>query len=132
MDVISHIIFATSMQEPTLGVVIGAVLPDVFALKRTTTPNVFYKFTHSLSFPFILFFINFDIFIGVCSHIALDAITHGEKFSPQFFYPFSSLRIKGIMEWEFFNKTYFIGLLIIVISWCVRISIGYPWLQFVR
>jgi hypothetical protein len=69
---------------------IGSLIPDISLIgnelkfkkfdKWNVRGKVFYDITHSLYFPFLLFFINWNLFLGVLIHILVDIPFHSSSF----------------------------------------------------
>lgn len=124
MDLLTHAVVgaATSWSVPA---VVGSVLPDLpqLFLKRTSEPSDWYKLTHSLPFAWICYMGHPMLGVGVFSHIMLDCLTHGRRWSPFLLYPIKWQPFGGMFsEWEFFNRAWKFGL---GVSLCyVAIRIG--------
>lgn len=102
--------------RPFVGAMV-AVLPDlVLGVKRRKFPNKAYKITHSWIGLLVCAFAPGYIFWPYLSHILLDIPTHGKDWAPRLFYP-SSICIPA-SEWEFFNISWWIGL-ILAFLWVV-------------
>lgn len=125
MDIVSHIIFANALTGPNIYSTIGAVIPDLTMIKRKPYPDKYYLLMHSPIMSIVLFIINPYLGIGHFSHIFLDFFTHGKDFAPRLFYPFSDYRITIFQEWEFFNKSFWIGLFIVLIAVAIRIDLTF-------
>lgn len=125
MDIISHLIFNYScsniVMESLVLSSIGSIIPDLTMIKRKRNPDLYYKVMHSLPTVAVLYFVNHSLAFGLFTHIFLDFFTHGNKFSPFLFFPSSSNNTL-FKEWEFFNLSFFIGILIIGIMSIIQIG----------
>ena len=131
MDIISHAIAGASagyyFGNPVLGAVIG-ILPDLPLIgRRKTNPTELYKFTHSALFLVVCCAIAYSlgclpiVFCALLSHLLLDLPTHGAVWFPRVFWPIE-VNIYRAYEWEFFNKSWWMGLLVLIIwssAWLV-------------
>lgn len=125
MDIVSHFVagFSSGLYfgKPLTGAAI-AVLPDLVIMgERKLKPTRFYIVTHSFLFLLIctLFAeLAFDLgvltFVSIVSHLLLDLTTHGKVWSSRLFWP-NPFYFKYGVEWEFFNKSWFFGLVITLI-----------------
>ena len=137
MDIASHALAGASVGNyfgNSLAGAVIAIIPDiVLGIKRKEFPNKLYNLTHSLlGIFFISLFLYlvlntfsvFDsngflaIYLCLLSHIVLDLGTHGGDWAPPLFYPVVSKRFMPQQEWEFFNKSWFVGLLTTLL-WCL-------------
>jgi membrane-bound metal-dependent hydrolase YbcI (DUF457 family) len=120
MDVVSHAIAGAcvgqAFGQPVLGAAFG-VLPDVvLGVRRQKLPSTAYNATHSLTFVAGAGLAGWLVWgtlaplLAVLSHILLDFPTHGPRWAPTLLYPFSSERFGIGSEWEWFNKTWWLGL----------------------
>jgi membrane-bound metal-dependent hydrolase YbcI (DUF457 family) len=126
MDLFSHAIAGAAMGAAFGRPLVGAVcacLPDmVLGLKRVASPTAAYTVTHSLVFCLIAATVGVWVGLGpvvglaVLSHLLLDLPTHGKAWAPALLYPFSERRFSFGGEWEFFNRYWFIGL-IMTVEW---------------
>jgi len=124
VDALTHIAFAAAVNPSPL-TILGAVLPDVPAVRRLKRPSVAYRITHSYWPVLMLAPFYPDLSLGWATHIALDIPTHGETFAPRLLYPLSDWHIPGVGEWEFFNRTYWLGIAVTILAWIVRLLIGF-------
>lgn len=133
MDFVSHAVAGASagavFGRPVLGAVFG-VLPDVvLGVTRKAAPNIPYNITHSLTFVAVLVPLcaalgTWAPMLAVLSHIVLDLPTHGSQWAPPLLYPLSRRRFSLGAEWEWFNRSWWRGL-VLTISWsfaCLLIS----------
>jgi hypothetical protein len=51
------------------------------------------------------------VFMALLSHLFLDAVTHGKQWAPPLLYPFETTRFSFGKEWEWFNGSWWLGLL---------------------
>jgi len=119
MDIFTHFAvgFATGtvIDKPiTCGVI--AILPDVFlfSFKRLKNPTILYKISHTVWIPLFICIFNPIYALAYLSHIVLDVFTHGGKWKTEPFLPIK-LNFGNFHEWEFFNKSYLIGLIISIL-----------------
>jgi membrane-bound metal-dependent hydrolase YbcI (DUF457 family) len=123
VDVVSHAVAGAAVGaafgHPVLGAAFG-VLPDVvLGLQRRLTPPAAYNATHSLAFAVGLGAVAWALLgtpvplLALLSHLLLDVPTHGPNWAPPLFYPFSLRRFGGGREWEWFNATWWQGILIL-------------------
>jgi membrane-bound metal-dependent hydrolase YbcI (DUF457 family) len=101
-----------------LGAVFG-VLPDlVLSAKRTAFPPERYNMTHSLVFVGMVGAIagwatgSVVPLLALLSHIVLDIPTHGRIWAPPLLYPWRDTRYSAGAEWEWFSRSWWIGLII--------------------
>jgi len=117
MDIFIHGLVGTAIgykfEQPVTGLLFG-ILPDfVLGIRRKPHPNTLYRITHS--FLFALLFILFPVaFLSLLSHIFIDIFTHCEEWSPRIVYP-HDFHVKIFSEWEYFNKSYILGLFLSLI-----------------
>lgn len=121
MDVFSHAVAGAAVGaafgRPVLGAVCG-VLPDLALAtrKRLTLPPTAYNATHSALFVAgvgllgALALGTVVPLLAVLSHILLDLPTHGRQWAPPLLYPFSERRYSMGTEWEWFNRSWWLGL----------------------
>lgn len=125
MDLISHAVAGAAtgaaFGRPVLGACV-AVTPDlVLGIKRRAVPNTAYDITHCPAFAcsigLAIFAITNSIGIAACvtaclvSHIALDLQTHCSRWAPKLLFPFAQHRHSCGDEWEWFNRSWWIGLI---------------------
>ena len=133
MDIISHVIAGAAtgaaFGHPVLGAII-AVIPDLPIMgPRVEEPPKLYMISHSLIFLlsaslfFAFFGIGWLVFFCLASHLVLDLPTHGYQWSPRLMYP-SRYPIYWLEEWEFFNSSWLLGLLITILWSSVWILIS--------
>jgi membrane-bound metal-dependent hydrolase YbcI (DUF457 family) len=134
MDLFSHAVAGAAVGaaygRPLLGAFFG-VLPDlVLPLKRIHVPVLRYSATHSLAFVLVAGMVGAAIFersvvplLALLSHILLDIPTHGPKWAPPLFYPFSAKRYSLGPDWEFFSPSWWKGLLLTLIWSAVWLSV---------
>lgn len=131
MDIFSHAVVGAATGalygQPLLGALV-AIAPDLaIAGPRKLKPTHLYKASHSLFAIFLVSCVALpfgkDIalvaVLSYASHIFLDAITHCREWQPRFLWPSDvPLGFKGTQEWEFFNASWFLGLLVAV-AYCL-------------
>jgi hypothetical protein len=128
MDVFSHAIAGASVGSvfgnPWLGAFIS-ITPDlVLGPYRKSAPPQLYNMTHSVlmtsavGLSIWIVFATPVVLLALYSHLILDIPTHGKEWAPTLFYPLSEKRYGCGEEWEWFNKSWFIGLAITTV-WCV-------------
>ena len=123
MDIINHALAGAAAGQiyghPVIGAVVG-VLPDtVLGLKRVAAPTVAYRCTHSLLFTLwvasTLTLVSPELgmvgLLASLSHLFLDLPTHGDVWVPRVLYPFSNRAFSFGEEWEWFNDTWWGGML---------------------
>lgn len=126
MDLFSHAAVGVATGQifghPILGGLF-AVLPDfALGLKRRQSPNLGYRYGHSLLAPCIAALLAVALGLGgavaetvgfcLLSHIVLDIPTHGNIWAPKLLFPFKDWSFKGFSEWEFFSFSWYVGLTI--------------------
>lgn len=123
MDIMTHAVVGAAtgavFGNPILGVVI-AVMPDVvLGPSRRQKPNAWYNLTHAPIPMLVLLTVVFLPFgyaacaaFAYLSHIVLDLPTHGGKWAPKLFAPFSYRRVSLGDDWEFFSREWWVGLII--------------------
>lgn len=122
MDVFSHAIAGACtgavVGRPLLGAAL-AVLPDVAAVgPRRLHPGALYNLTHSLLFlalvPALASLWGFGglAYFCIVSHLILDMPTHGDDWAPTLMWPSKFRYSIGHDEWEWFNETWWFGLLL--------------------
>lgn len=125
MDIVTHAIVGAitgaNWGRPILGAAV-AIAPDfVLGLKRHALPPLSYSMTHSPLLMSLALFVatgalTHDPRLTACviacylSHIALDLQTHGDDWAPRLFFPFSIHRTSLGGDWEFFNRSWWLGL----------------------
>ena len=117
MDLITHAVVGYFVGGPA-GIA-GAVCSDLPMIKYalripgpTDDSPPFYAFTHSLVFVLIgLFAVGPGFAAGIFTHIFLDEFTHGDRFTPRWFFPFPWHSV-GRKEWYFLSETWWKGLVI--------------------
>jgi len=137
MDIVSHAIAGAATGalwgHPVAGAV-AAVLPDiVIAGPRRALPSTLYRFTHSylafLIVSLLVLFIEYNLAAAIAlaylSHLWLDAVTHGEQWAPRFLWPLEMVCFKNIPEWEFGNRTWWLGLLITIVYSLTCFTVAY-------
>lgn len=135
MDIVSHAVAGACsgaiFGRPLAGAA-WAVVPDlVLGIKRLKYPTELYRATHSLFFiAAIAVFLYWSTpnyrhaaLLAILSHHVLDAPTHGVRWAPMPLYPFSSYSISIGNEWEWFNESWWHGLLLTVIWSVVCLSL---------
>jgi hypothetical protein len=121
MDFVSHMLFGYAV-DPSIESVVGSILPDVMLIgKRKADPPESYRWTHSILAVVLASLLDHRLALGISSHIILDSVSHGSKWSPRFFYPFSDLHLKSFKEWEFWTVQYFTILTIVICLFVIRI-----------
>jgi hypothetical protein len=123
MDVLSHAVAGACTGalwgRPLLGAMVAAAPDAVLGVRRKRLPTRLYNATHGL--PFIALCsavamlaggVQTACLVALCllSHIVLDLPTHGPQWAPPLLYPFNSIRYCFGTEWEFFNKSWRLGL----------------------
>lgn len=119
MDIVNHAVAGAAVGaafgRPGVGAFFG-VLPDlVLGVKRLTLPTPAYNLTHSLAFSGGVGLIAGELLgsplplLALLSHLLLDLPTHGPKWAPPLFYPWSELRYGWGEEWEWFSRSWWIG-----------------------
>jgi membrane-bound metal-dependent hydrolase YbcI (DUF457 family) len=133
MDIVSHAIAGASagavFGRPVLGAVFGVIPDVVLGITRKTAPGAAYDVTHSLLFVLAISLLcaKLDTWapvLAVLSHIVLDLPTHGSGWAPPLLYPICQRRFSYGEEWEWFNRSWWRGLVITII-WslsCLTIS----------
>lgn len=123
MDIVTHAITgaATGLAfgHPALGAIV-AVLPDtVLGVTRRSAPNTAYNVTHApfpmciaLAVGFAPFGLAGCAIAAYISHIVLDLPTHGGRWAPKLFAPFSYRRISIGDDWEYYNGPWWVGAII--------------------
>lgn len=129
MDILTHAIVGavtgSAFGQPVAGAIaaVAADLP-IARLQRLHTPPALYRFTHSgLALLVLGVFCTFAkepsagaaVFFGYLSHIVLDLPTHAREWQPRLLWPRSSVWFPNAVEWEWFNKSWFLGLGIAII-----------------
>lgn len=138
MDIVTHaVVGAVTGQAfgyPITGAIIG-ILPDfpiaISVIRRYETPPWSYDFTHSLLYLLLMsgalwLLTGMFLFPALClaSHLFLDLCTHSDEWSPPLLFPVPRTVVNFSVyhkEWEFFNKSWWIGLAHAVI-WCLVVS----------
>lgn len=136
MDVIAHAVAGAStgayFGRPVLGACIAATPDLVLGLRRHATPSALYNATHSALFLVLatLAALPFGTaaIVAYCllSHLVLDLPTHGLKWAPPLLYPFDAHRFSFGREWEFFNPSWWRGLVLTLlwsIAWLLALSL---------
>jgi biotin transporter BioY len=136
MDIVSHAFAGAAagyaFGHPVVGALVG-VAPDlVLGVKRRAEPNTLYRFTHSLVFVllaacaagFVSLTLAAAVALAACSHLVLDVPTHGRLWSPRLLFPFSNASRTAGVEWEWFNRAWWLGMLITIfwIGICLTLS----------
>ena len=125
MDFINHAIAGAAtgfyFGHPVAGAIL-AVTPDiVLGVTRKEVPNSLYRVTHSAFIlvavgviMWLLFGYNSAAFTVsvIGSHLVLDSVTHGKVWGTRLFYPLSEKVLGNFQEWEFFNRSWWFGLLV--------------------
>jgi hypothetical protein len=122
MDIVSHALAGAAtgaaFGRPILGAFFG-VLPDVvIGIKRRKLPSTAYDATHSLVGIITIGAIGTAVtgsalpIFALLSHLILDMPTHGDKWAPPLLFPFDSMRFSCGEEWEWFNRSWCLGLLL--------------------
>lgn len=125
MDILNHAIAGAStgfyFNRPVEGAFL-AILPDlVLGLKRKSTPNAAYRAMHSgliigaLGFVLAVLFgwpVALFVVATLSSHLVLDIPTHGVLWGTRLLYPIFNKGFTCFTEWEFFNRSWWIGLVI--------------------
>lgn len=150
MDIFTHAIVGAAsgaaFGQPVAGALAG-IAPDfcIWFGKRRAKPPEGYLACHSLlgvvaaAIGTIVAIRLFDpgnvtlfyaIMLAWVSHIALDAITHGETWAPRLLYPSPLILNVEFNEWEFFNLSWWRGAAVAAIwsALCVLpiFDIGFP------
>lgn len=114
MDGLTHLIMAAAVTTDPLAIVF-AVLPDAplanAELKRARlpAPPTAYLWTHSFWPVIALAFFWPDAAFCWWSHIVLDIMTHDRVFAPRLLYPLPWRMRAPFGEWEYFNRSWFLG-----------------------
>lgn len=131
MDIITHAVVGAitgaAFGHPAIGAFVG-VLPDsaLWLRPRLALPPTLYRAAHgglaplfasAVCLPFVGLQISLVIFSAWVSHIILDIPTHGPTWSPRLFWPDERVIFDNFEEWEFFNRSWFLGYFISTI-WC--------------
>jgi len=130
MDTVTHIAVGLSVGSVTgnyIGCAVASVLPDLSLVgTRKEKPDILYKTLHSvLPVIFLLLFHSSDTAVAYLLHIVVDSICHGTDFSPRVLFPMSDRPLfKGIEEWEFFNRSWVVGMALSTAIIGVNICIG--------
>ena len=135
MDIVNHAVAGAAVGaaygRPVVGALFG-VLPDlVLGVRRLTVPTPAYNLTHSLSFVIVVGAIAGAVLgsplplLALLSHLLLDLPTHGPVWAPPLLYPGSVKRYSYGDEWEWFSRSWWIGLSITSIWSATWLSVAY-------
>ena len=135
MDLLSHAVAGASVGlafgNPWLGAVIGIAPDFVLGPKRRTLPTTLYNATHSLlsvTAIGLYIWVVFDSVIpllALLSHLLLDIPTHGKEWAPTLLYPLSEKRYSYGEEWEWFNRSWIIGLCMTIMWSAIWFALAY-------
>lgn len=145
MDIITHALAGAAtgaaFGRPLLGAVV-AVVPDsaLWLRPRQARPPAAYRAAHGLLAPclagsvaMMLFgpAISALVFFAWLSHIVLDIPTHGADWSPRLFWPDERPVFTKFQEWEWFNRSWWLGLALTAIwsiTWLAlsKFATGFP------
>lgn len=138
MDIITHAITGAAtgalFGRPIVGAA-AAVWPDlVLGFRRKYAPTEYYDIAHAvipmsclMYGPIVSFTLDWKL--GVCmmvcywTHIILDVLTHGDDWAPKLFAPFSQKRCSFGDDWEWFNRSWWVGLTVAIIWTAICLAI---------
>lgn len=124
MDVISHALAGAAtgaaFGRPLLGAAV-AVVPDsaLWLRPRLARPPALYRAAHGGLAPLLISALCLPLFGPTValvvmwawiSHIVLDIPTHGPIWSPRLFWPDERAVFTKFKEWEWFNRSWWLGL----------------------
>lgn len=137
MDILSHAVAGASagaaFGQPVMGAACG-VAPDLalFTWQRLAQPTAAYNAAHSAlvlgcaGLLALALFATVVPLLALLSHILLDLPTHGKQWAPPLLYPFSEQRYSFGTEWEWFNRSWWQGLVLTLIwslAWLVQLFV---------
>ena len=133
MDIVNHAvagaIIGSKFNAPILGALAG-IAPDLIdtslAYQRRDNPTFPYVLVHSFEICIIILLIGIALeglalgfALAWCSHIILDYLTHNKAWGPRFIFFPAEISIR-FEEWEFFNRSWWRGLILNLI-FCVGV-----------
>jgi hypothetical protein len=135
MDIVNHAVAGAAVGaaygRPIVGAFFG-VLPDlVVGVKRLTVPSEAYNLTHSLFFTIAFGLMGSHLegtwmpLLALLSHLLLDLPTHGPIWAPPLLYPWTEKRFSFGEEWEWFSRSWWIGLSITFIWSSLWLIVAY-------